>query len=133
MNILMIERIIFERTCGAPRGCTRVGPSCLISRGSLRQVASTRLLCGYQRRLRQELRHPQQAVAADCEHRHEACAAIAAHAHLAHRPSVLTPSEGFLDALADTLAGQVAAVASRTCIDRRAAIAVDVLCHMWGD
>src|SRR5579863_9686856 len=131
MNVVMIEQFIFESSGAGLRGCGRVGPRSLSSRGSIRQIASTRPLCRY--RLGQELRHPQQAVAADREHRHEAGTAITAHPHLAHGPSVLAPAEGFFDALADALAGSIAAVARGTRIDRGAAGAGDVLCHVRSD
>src|SRR5579863_10642646 len=106
MNVVMIERFSFERSCGIPGVCSQVEPGSLSSRGSIRRLASTPLLCRY--RIGQQLCHPQEAVTADGQHRHEACAAIAAHSHLAHRASVLAPAKGFLDALADALAGQVA-------------------------
>src|SRR6202034_1271647 len=119
MIVVMTGRFIFERSGGQPRACTRVGPISLGSRRPIWQMASTRLLCRY--RFGQQLRHPQQAVAADREPRHEACVAITAHAHLAQRPSVLAPAKGFLDALADTLARPIAPMARGACIDRRAA------------
>src|SRR6201998_3601073 len=128
MNVVMTERFIFERSGGQPRACGRVGPRSLSSRGSIRQIASTRLLCRYW--LGQELRHPQQAVAADREHRPETGTAINAQPHLAHRPPVLAPAKGFLDALADTLARPIASMARGACIDRRAAGVSAVLCHV---
>src|SRR6201982_2401224 len=94
MNVVMTERFIFERSGGQPRACGRVGPRSLSSRGSIREIPSTRLLCRYW--LGQELRHPQQAVAADREHRHEAGTAITAHPHLAHRPPVRAPDKKLL-------------------------------------
>src|SRR5207248_9968526 len=57
-------------------------------------------------------------VTADRQHRDEACTAIAAHPHLAHRPSVIAPPKGFFDALADTLARPIAPMARGACIDR---------------
>src|ERR1700732_2559328 len=108
MKFVMIERFIFERSGAGPRALHPEWTSPLSSLGSIWRIASTRLLCRY--RIGEQLRHPQQAVAADREHRHEAGTAEAAHPHLAQRASDLAPAEGFLDALADTLAGQVAAV-----------------------
>src|SRR5882762_1319843 len=131
MNVVMIERFIFERSGGRARALHPGWTSPSGSPGSIRRIASTRLLrrC----RIGQELRYPQQTVTADRQHRHEACAAIAAHPHLAHRPSVLTPAKGFLDAFADTLARPIAPVARGARIDRGTAGAGAVLCYVWGD
>src|SRR6266403_3890234 len=131
MNIVMTERFIFERSGGGVRALHPGWGSSWNSPGWIRRIASTRLLRGC--RIGQELRYPQQTVTADRQQRHEACAAIAAHPHLAHRPSVLAPAEGFLDALADALARPIAPVARGACINRRAARAGAVLCHMRGD
>src|SRR5438309_1750139 len=131
MNVVMTERFIFERSGGGPRALHPRWTSPSSSPGSIRRIASTRLLRGC--RIGQELRYPQQTVTADRQHRDEACTAIAAHPHLAHRPSVLAPPKGFFDALADTLARPIAPMARGACIDRRAARVGAVLCHVRRD
>ncbi len=105
----MIERFIFESSGHEPEVSHPGLGGAWSFFGSIWRTASTHLLGGC--RVGQELGHPQQAVAADGERRHEASAAEAAYPHLAHRASVFSPTEGFLDALADALAGQVARMA----------------------
>src|SRR5215510_10589362 len=106
MNVVMIERLIFDGSGAGSRACNVVSAKFSSSCGSIRRIASTRPLPRHQSWFGQELRHPQQAMAADGEHRHEAGVAVTTHPHLAHGPAVFAPAEGFLDALADTLAGQ---------------------------
>src|SRR5215469_17923136 len=133
MNFLHDRAVHFRKIrvwiTGLQPGISQVSSSC----EPIRQIASTRLLCRDQSRLGQQLRHSQQGVAADGEHRHETGMAEAPYPQLAHRPCVLAPTESLLDALANTLAGPIAPVASRARIDRRAASAGAVLGDVRGD
>src|SRR5215469_18920054 len=127
----MLETVIFDSSGEEfhPRDCLLGW-----SGGLLRPVchaASTPLLRDH--RFGQQLRHPQHAVAAEGESRHEPGVAKPAHPHLAQRPTVFAPTEGLLDALADALADQVPLVTRRAPIDRRATRALDVLRHVGSD
>src|SRR6516225_11938870 len=91
-------------------------------------ISSTRALCRC--RIGQQLRDPQQAVAAEGEGRKNRDARQPAYTLLAQCPAVLAPAEDLLDALAQALAGQMPAMAARACIDRAAARMLQVLRHV---
>ena len=118
----MIDRLIFEASRGA--AASRVGRSertARVDRGvfeGLRLISSTRVL-------RWRRIGGASLPAASCcsrhEGRHEGHTRQTAYPHLAQCPGVLAPAEDLFDALAQALTGQVAAMARRAPIDRRAA------------
>src|SRR5579862_8344239 len=121
----MSERFIFEASrCVAGR-CWRPAPADRVVLEGFGRIASTPAL--RQRLIGKQLRHAQQTVAADGECRHERHTRQAAYPHLAQRPTVLTPAEDLFDALAQALAGQIAAMTRRAPIDRRATRTVERL------
>jgi len=128
----MIDRFIFEASRVAPTVCVDrselVGPVDRVGFEGLELISSIPVLrwCW----IGEQLRNPQQAVAADREGRHERNARQSAHPHLAQRPPVLAPAKDFFDPLAQALAGQVAAMARRAPIDRRAARTLQRLSDM---
>src|SRR5580704_5550358 len=96
------------------------------------QPAETPLLRRRRRRGGQELGESQQRVAAHREGRQEADFLLADHLHLAHRPPILAPAKALLDALSNSLAGEVTGMACGASIDRRATLLADVHRHMRG-
>src|SRR5580658_1556844 len=130
----MMARFIFEPLSDPETGLSG-GSLCLEGylggSSALERISSTRSLCRI--RIRQELRHPNEAVAAQGERRHETCIAVATHPHLAQCAPVLTPAEDLLDALAKSLTGEVARMARGARIDRSTPAASEMLGHMRGD
>src|SRR5580658_3000028 len=127
----MPDRFIFETSRGAL--ASRAGRSkraAALDQG-VELISSTALLRW--RRIGEELRDPQQAVAADREGGHEAGTAQSHHAHLAQGAGVFAPAKDLLDPLAQSLAGQVPRVTGGARIDRRTTLVSDVLRHMRGD
>src|ERR1043165_3806986 len=128
----MIDRFIFEasQSSAASRVVRSEHPATVAPRvfEGLALISSTLALC--RRRIGQQLRDPQQTVAAEGEGRHERDARQSAYPHLAQCPAILAPAEDLFDALAQALTGQIAAMAARACIDRAAARMLHVLRHV---
>src|SRR5688500_6046355 len=70
---------------------------------------------------REELRHPQQRIAADGQCRDEAHLGVTGVLHFAQRATIFAPTKAFLDAFADALAPQIACVTGGARIERGAA------------
>src|SRR6516164_10924775 len=128
----MIDRFIFEasQSAAANRVVRSERPATVARRVFEGSGLISSTLALRRRRIGQQLRDPQQAVAAEGEGRHEHDARQSAYPHLAQCPAVLAPAEDLFDALAQALTGQITAMAAGACIDRAAARMLQVLRHV---
>src|SRR5687767_6871305 len=82
---------------------------------------------------REQLRDPQQRIAADGQSRDEADLGVTGVLHLAQRAAILAPAEALLDSFAEPLAPEIPGVTGRAPVERRAAGAGIVAGDVRGD